>query len=221
MWVTVRILIIFIIIHILIFESVDHSLESCPGWDYFLEFFLFSLLRSKILRFSRSMLQVILDFLICAISLNCNSVFTVTFHESWLYFIGILLRQLLILQTEDEDMVYMYNAYLHKLITCFLSNPLARDKVDWFFCSYIWNKLIWLIECTNFARIFFGSQTTWWMLTTVFKPLISSLIIAVESWNYCLTCHVCRFLLFLTSLFIFACSLYLFIYSLYFGCIFV
>ncbi|CAJ1975467.1 unnamed protein product [Sphenostylis stenocarpa] len=32
-------------------------------------------------------------------------------------------------QTEDEDMVYMYNAYLHKLITCFLSNPLARDKV--------------------------------------------------------------------------------------------
>ncbi|XP_022635214.1 nuclear pore complex protein NUP205 isoform X1 [Vigna radiata var. radiata] len=32
-------------------------------------------------------------------------------------------------QTEDEDMVYMYNAYLHKLITCFLSNPLARDKI--------------------------------------------------------------------------------------------
>ncbi|ESW10307.1 hypothetical protein PHAVU_009G198200 [Phaseolus vulgaris] len=32
-------------------------------------------------------------------------------------------------QTEDEDMVYMYNAYLHKLITCFLSNSLARDKI--------------------------------------------------------------------------------------------
>ncbi|KAL5146992.1 Nuclear pore complex protein NUP205 [Glycine soja] len=32
-------------------------------------------------------------------------------------------------QTEDEDMIYMYNAYLHKLITCFLSNPLARDKI--------------------------------------------------------------------------------------------
>ncbi|XP_004515149.1 nuclear pore complex protein NUP205 isoform X2 [Cicer arietinum] len=32
-------------------------------------------------------------------------------------------------QTEDEDMVYMYNAYLHKLMTCFLSNPLARDKI--------------------------------------------------------------------------------------------
>lgn len=30
---------------------------------------------------------------------------------------------------DDEDMVYMYNAYLHKLITCFLSHPLARDKV--------------------------------------------------------------------------------------------
>ncbi|KAJ1381293.1 hypothetical protein SESBI_45266 [Sesbania bispinosa] len=32
-------------------------------------------------------------------------------------------------QTEDEDMIYMYNAYLHKLISCFLSNPLARDKI--------------------------------------------------------------------------------------------
>lgn len=32
-------------------------------------------------------------------------------------------------QTEDEDMIYMYNAYLHKLITCFLSYPLARDKI--------------------------------------------------------------------------------------------
>ncbi|KAK3002877.1 hypothetical protein RJ639_020134 [Escallonia herrerae] len=29
---------------------------------------------------------------------------------------------------DDEDMIYMYNAYLHKLITCFLSHPLARDK---------------------------------------------------------------------------------------------
>ncbi|XP_008457616.2 nuclear pore complex protein NUP205 isoform X2 [Cucumis melo] len=32
-------------------------------------------------------------------------------------------------QNDDEDMIYMYNAYLHKLVTCFLSHPLARDKV--------------------------------------------------------------------------------------------
>ncbi|PON88993.1 Nucleoporin [Trema orientale] len=32
-------------------------------------------------------------------------------------------------QNDDEDMIYMYNAYLHKLMTCFLSHPLARDKV--------------------------------------------------------------------------------------------
>ncbi|KAK9269394.1 hypothetical protein L1049_001167 [Liquidambar formosana] len=32
-------------------------------------------------------------------------------------------------QNDDEDMIYMYDAYLHKLITCFLSHPLARDKV--------------------------------------------------------------------------------------------
>lgn len=57
--------------------------------------------------------------------------FTVAFHESQLDFVDILLRQLLVfLQTEDEDMIYMYNAYLHKLITCFLSYPLAREKVN-------------------------------------------------------------------------------------------
>ncbi|TXG61268.1 hypothetical protein EZV62_012631 [Acer yangbiense] len=33
------------------------------------------------------------------------------------------------LKNDDEDIVYMYNAYLHKLITCFLSHHLARDKV--------------------------------------------------------------------------------------------
>ncbi|KAJ8753188.1 hypothetical protein K2173_017774 [Erythroxylum novogranatense] len=32
-------------------------------------------------------------------------------------------------QNDDEDIVYMYNAYMHKLMTCFLSHPLARDKV--------------------------------------------------------------------------------------------
>lgn len=32
-------------------------------------------------------------------------------------------------QNDDEDMIYVFNSYLHKLITCFLSQPLARDKV--------------------------------------------------------------------------------------------
>lgn len=39
-------------------------------------------------------------------------------------------------QNDDEDIIYVYNAYLHKLMTCFLSHPLARDKVGWIrFCS--------------------------------------------------------------------------------------
>ncbi|KAF5199081.1 Nuclear pore complex protein [Thalictrum thalictroides] len=45
---------------------------------------------------------------------------------------GFLLNEVLCTaayQNDDEDMVYMYNAYLHKLLTCFLSHPLARDKV--------------------------------------------------------------------------------------------
>ncbi|CAH2060609.1 unnamed protein product [Thlaspi arvense] len=32
-------------------------------------------------------------------------------------------------QNDEEDMVYIYNAYLHKLTSCFLSHPIARDKV--------------------------------------------------------------------------------------------
>ncbi|WOL09223.1 nuclear pore complex protein [Canna indica] len=32
-------------------------------------------------------------------------------------------------QNDDEDMVFMYNGYLHKLMMCFLSHPLGRDKV--------------------------------------------------------------------------------------------
>ncbi|CAI9100148.1 OLC1v1037088C1 [Oldenlandia corymbosa var. corymbosa] len=32
-------------------------------------------------------------------------------------------------QNDDEDMIYMYDAYLHKMVTCFLSHPLAREKV--------------------------------------------------------------------------------------------
>ena len=33
------------------------------------------------------------------------------------------------LQNDDEDMVFMYRAYLHKLITSLLSQPVGRDKV--------------------------------------------------------------------------------------------
>ncbi|XP_020088373.1 nuclear pore complex protein NUP205 isoform X2 [Ananas comosus] len=32
-------------------------------------------------------------------------------------------------QNDDEDMVYMYNGYLHKLMMCFVSHPLTREKV--------------------------------------------------------------------------------------------
>lgn len=32
-------------------------------------------------------------------------------------------------QNDDEDMVYMYNAYLHKMLTSFLSHSIGREKV--------------------------------------------------------------------------------------------
>ncbi|RVX10964.1 Nuclear pore complex protein NUP205 [Vitis vinifera] len=43
---------------------------------------------------------------------------------------GSLFVLLRFLQNDDEDMIYVYNAYLHKMITCFLSHPIARDKVS-------------------------------------------------------------------------------------------
>jgi len=36
---------------------------------------------------------------------------------------------MLFLQNDDEDLVYMYNGYMHKLMMFFLSHPLTRDKV--------------------------------------------------------------------------------------------
>lgn len=34
------------------------------------------------------------------------------------------------LQNDDEDLVFMYNAYLHKLMTSFLSQPAGREKAS-------------------------------------------------------------------------------------------
>jgi nuclear pore complex protein Nup205 len=33
------------------------------------------------------------------------------------------------MQNDDEELVFMYNAYLHKLLTSFLSQPVGRDKI--------------------------------------------------------------------------------------------
>lgn len=38
-------------------------------------------------------------------------------------------------------MIYVYNGYLHKLITCFLSQPLARDKVTQIRFSFLFPPL--------------------------------------------------------------------------------
>jgi hypothetical protein len=32
-------------------------------------------------------------------------------------------------QNDDDDIVYMYTGYVHKLMMCFLSHPTSRDKV--------------------------------------------------------------------------------------------
>jgi hypothetical protein len=33
------------------------------------------------------------------------------------------------MQNDDDDIVYMYTGYAHKLMMCFLSHPTCRDKV--------------------------------------------------------------------------------------------
>jgi hypothetical protein len=34
------------------------------------------------------------------------------------------------MQNDDEELVFMYNAYLHKLLTSFLSQPAGRNKAS-------------------------------------------------------------------------------------------
>lgn len=41
-----------------------------------------------------------------------------------------------VMQNEDEDMSYMYNGYLHKLMMCFLSHPITKDKVNLHHVTY-------------------------------------------------------------------------------------
>ncbi|KAE9464397.1 hypothetical protein C3L33_03696, partial [Rhododendron williamsianum] len=51
------------------------------------------------------------------------------FSNNVFQFFLVKILQTAAYQNDDEDMTYMYNAYLHKLITCFLSHPHAREKV--------------------------------------------------------------------------------------------
>ncbi|PSS20924.1 Nuclear pore complex protein [Actinidia chinensis var. chinensis] len=53
----------------------------------------------------------------------------IIFSNNVFQFFLLKILQTAAYQNDDEDMIYMYDAYLHKLITCFLSHPLARDKV--------------------------------------------------------------------------------------------
>ncbi|XP_022143113.1 nuclear pore complex protein NUP205 [Momordica charantia] len=60
---------------------------------------------------------------------NLQSCLDVIFSHNAFQFLLQEVIQTAAYQNDDEDMIYMYNAYLHKLVTCFLSHPLARDKV--------------------------------------------------------------------------------------------
>lgn len=60
---------------------------------------------------------------------NISSCLEVIFSNNVFQFLLDKVLRTAAYQNDDEDMTYMYNAYLHKLITIFLSEPLARDKV--------------------------------------------------------------------------------------------
>ncbi|KAF8393226.1 hypothetical protein HHK36_021467 [Tetracentron sinense] len=60
---------------------------------------------------------------------NMYSCLEVVFSNNVFQFLLDKILRTAAYQNDDEDMIYMYNAYLHKLMTCFLSHPLARDKV--------------------------------------------------------------------------------------------
>ncbi|KAK2966314.1 hypothetical protein RJ640_018125, partial [Escallonia rubra] len=84
--------------------------------------------------FSNNVFQFLLDKILRTAAYQVNLIRLP--HRSSLLLIGTLGLWITcvffgvdIAENDDEDMIYMYNAYLHKLITCFLSHPLARDKV--------------------------------------------------------------------------------------------
>ncbi|KAL9242432.1 hypothetical protein vseg_016427 [Gypsophila vaccaria] len=60
---------------------------------------------------------------------NITSCLEVIFSNNVFQFLLEKVLQTAAYQNDDEDIVYMYNAYLHKLISIFLSEPFARDKV--------------------------------------------------------------------------------------------
>ncbi|XP_059635097.1 nuclear pore complex protein NUP205 [Cornus florida] len=60
---------------------------------------------------------------------NISSCLEVIFSNNVFQFLLDKVLRTAAYQNDDEDVIYMYDAYLHKLITCFLSHPLARDKV--------------------------------------------------------------------------------------------
>lgn len=58
-----------------------------------------------------------------------SSCLEIIFSNNVFQFFLVKILQTAAYQNDDEDMTYMYNAYLHKLITCFLSHHIAREKV--------------------------------------------------------------------------------------------
>ncbi|XP_047339294.1 nuclear pore complex protein NUP205 isoform X2 [Impatiens glandulifera] len=60
---------------------------------------------------------------------NIFSCLEVVFGSNVFHFVLDKILKTAAYQNDNEDIIYMYNAYMHKLITCFLSNPVAMDKV--------------------------------------------------------------------------------------------
>ncbi|KAL9686240.1 hypothetical protein QQ045_023695 [Rhodiola kirilowii] len=60
---------------------------------------------------------------------NICSSLAVIFSNNVFKFLLDKVLQTAAYQNDNEDMIYMYSAYMHKMITCFLSHPLATDKV--------------------------------------------------------------------------------------------
>ncbi|VFQ73605.1 unnamed protein product [Cuscuta campestris] len=58
-----------------------------------------------------------------------NTLLEVIFSDNVFEFWMTNILQTPAFENDDEDMVYMYHAYLHKMMSCFLSHPLGRDKV--------------------------------------------------------------------------------------------
>lgn len=117
-------------LRVFLFLYTDISASHCIVNDFIVREYNFNVGVSAFLfgycTYSCIISRILLDKLahnFLSLMLLIQPSFPLVWVFQWLTFVSCYM------QNDEEDMIYIYNAYLHKLTSCFLSHPIARDKV--------------------------------------------------------------------------------------------